>query len=169
MEVNAYIRQEMARVRAMVDRTMDGVTDDLFNWAPPGTANTISATFCHLMNVEDNIIQTVLQDKTSIWDRDGWSGKTGIQKPPRIGEDWSAYQHMTIAIDPLQAYKRAVWAGSDVYLDQLKPEELDRMVAFAKGERSVADLIILSASQSLNHAGEIAVLKGIQGVQGFPH
>ena len=92
----------MARVRAMVDRTMDGVTDDLFNWAPPGTANTISATFCHLMNVEDNIIQTVLQGKTSIWDRDGWSGKTGIQKPPHIGEDWSAYQQMTIAIDPHQ-------------------------------------------------------------------
>jgi hypothetical protein len=43
------------------------------------------------------------------------------------------------------------------------------MVTFAKGERSVADLIILSASQFLNHAGEIAVLKGIQGVQGFPH
>jgi hypothetical protein len=169
MQVNEYIRQEMARVRMMVDRTMEGVTKELFNWAPPGSANTISATFAHLMNVEDNIIQKIIQDKASVWERDGWSAKTGIQKPPNIGEDWSEFKHRTIAIQPLHDYKTAVWAATDAYLELLKPEELDRMVTFSRGERSTADLIILSASQSLNHAGEIAVLKGIQGVQGFPH
>ena len=87
MQVNEYIRQEMARVRMMVDRTMEGVTKELFNWAPPGSANTISATFAHLMNVEDNIIQKIIQDKASVWERDGWSAKTSIQKP-RKGHVW---------------------------------------------------------------------------------
>jgi hypothetical protein len=169
MHVNEYIQQEMARVRIMIDRTMEGMTNELFNWAPPGTANTISATFIHLINVEDTIIQKILQDMPSIWERDVWSEKTGIQKLPNIGEDWSDFKHRQISIDPLMEYKTSVWAATDVYLDNLKPEELDRMVTFSRGERSTADLIILSASQSLNHAGEIAVLKGIQGVKGFPH
>jgi len=50
----------------------------------------------------------------------------------------------------------------------LTPEELDRTVDFAGGPRTVADMLLLSAPQSLSHTGEIAALKGIQGVKGLP-
>ena len=60
MNVIEYIQREMAGVRRMVDMTMKDVTTELFNWAPPGTANTISATFTHFMNVEDNFIQKII-------------------------------------------------------------------------------------------------------------
>jgi hypothetical protein len=42
------------------------------------------------------------------------------------------------------------------------------MVKFAGGERSVGAVLLLSASQSLSHNGEIAALKGIQGAKGLP-
>jgi len=56
-----------------------------------------------------------------------------------------------------------VWAATDTYLAGLTLAEMDRMVKFAGGERSVADMLILSASHTLGHAGEISALKGLQG------
>ena len=168
MNVIEYIQREMASVRRSVDRTMKDVTDELFNWAPPGSANTISATFTHLMSVEDNFIQKILQGKPSVWESGSWTEKTGVQKPPSIGEDWSGFKHRQIAIQPLLDYEAAVWAATDAYLTKLTEEELDRKVKFAGGERTVADMLLLSSSQSHSHMGEIAVLKGIQGVKGMP-
>ena len=87
MNVIEYIRGEMASVRRTVDRIMKDMTAEVFNWAPLGTANTISATFIHLINVEDNFIQKVIQGKQSVWESSAWSEKTGVQKTPSIGED----------------------------------------------------------------------------------
>jgi hypothetical protein len=67
MNIIEYIQREMAEVRRAVDRTMKDMTPELFNWAPPGTANTISATFIHLMNVEDDFIQKIIQNKPFVY------------------------------------------------------------------------------------------------------
>jgi hypothetical protein len=168
MNVFEYIQRQMAGVRRSVDRTMNDVTNEQFNWASPGTANTISATFIHFMHDEDHFIQKIIQGKPSVWESGGWSEKTGVEKPPSIGEDWSGFKHRQISIQPLLEYKTAVWAATDAYLAKLTEEELDRTVKFAGGERTVADILLLSASQSLSHIGEIAALKGIQGVKGLP-
>ena len=167
MDIPEYLRREMAGVRHSVDMVMKNMTPELFNGTAPGTANTISATFIHFMSVEDNFIQKIIQGKPSVWETGGWSQKTGIQKPPGIGEDWSDYKHKQIAIQPLLDYAAAVWAATDAYLATLTPEELDREVKFANGERTVADMLLLSASQSLSHTGEIAALKGVQGAKGL--
>ena len=168
MNVIEYIRGEMTSVRRTVDRIMKDMTAEVFNWAPPGTANTISATFIHLMNVEDNFIQKIIQGKPSVWESSAWSEKTGVQKTPSIGEDWSEFKHRKISIQPLLDYKDAVWAATDAYLATLTAEELDRKVKFAGGDRTVGEMLRLSVSQSHSHAGEIAALKGLQGIQGLP-
>jgi hypothetical protein len=154
-------------VRRMSDMVMKDMTPELFNWPAPGTANTISATFIHFTNVEDNFIHKNLQDKTSIWESENWSEKTGVEKPPSIGEDWSQFKHRQVAIQPLLDYQAAVWVAIDAYLSTLKAEDLDRKVKFAGGERTVADMLILLTSQSHSHIGEMAALKGVQGAKGL--
>ena len=168
MDVLEYIQRQMAGMRRSVNNVMKDMTPELFNGATPGTANAISATFVHFMNAEDNFIHKVIQGKPSVWESDSWSEKTGISKPPSIGEDWSSYKHRQIAIQPLLNYQAAVWAATDAYLAALKPEELERKVKFAGGERTVADMLLLSVSQALGHAGEIAALKGVKGAKGLP-
>jgi hypothetical protein len=121
------------------------------------------------MDVEHNFIQKIIQGRPSIWESGAWSEKTGVQKTPSIGEDWSEFKHKQITIQPLLGYEAAVWAATDVYLATLTVEELDRKVKFARGERTVAEMLCLSVSQSHSHAGEIATLKGIQGVKGLPN
>lgn len=168
MNVLEYIELEMAGVRRSVDRVMNDMTPELFNWAPPGTANTISSIFVHFIKAEDDFIQKFIQGKPSIWETSSWSQKTGIQTLPGLGEGWSEFKHRQIDIQTLQDYKVAVWAATDAYLASLTPEALDRMVKFAGGERSVGAMLYLSASHSLSHNGEIAALKGIQGAKGLP-
>jgi uncharacterized damage-inducible protein DinB len=68
----------------------------------------------------------------------------------------------------LLEYQSAVRAATDAYLSTLTPEELERNVEFAGGERTVADMLLLACSHSLGHNGEIAALKGIQGAKGLP-
>jgi len=168
MEVLEYIQHQIRDCRHTIDGIMKNMTDELFNWPSPGTANTISATFVHFIHSEDHFIQTIIQGKPTLWESDHWSEKTGVAKPPHIGEDWSNFKHMHITLPPLLEYQHAVWAATNAYLTTLTPQELDRKVKFAGGERSVADMLILSISQSLAHAGEIAALKGIQGAKGLP-
>lgn len=167
MNIFEYIQYSFAGLRRTVDSTMKDMTAELFNWAPPGTANTISATFVHFIHTEDHFIQGIIQGKQTVWESGGWSNKTGILKPPGIGEDWSGFKQKRVDIQPLQNYKAAVWAATDVYLAKLTQEELDRMVKFAGGERTVAEMLILAISQAHGHMGEIAALKGIQGVKGL--
>jgi hypothetical protein len=167
MNIFEYIQRSFAGLRRTVDSTMKDMTAELFNWAPPGTANTISATFVHFMHTEDRFIHSIIQDKATIWESGEWSSKTGIQKPPEIGEDWSGFKKMKVNLQLLQEYKAAVWAATDTYLAGLTQEELDRMVKFANGERTVAEMLMLAVSQAHGHMGEIAALKGIQGVKGL--
>ena len=168
MDVLEYIQRQMTGMRRSVNNVMKDMTPELFNGATPGTANAISATFVHFMYTEDNFIHKVIQGKPGVWESDSWSEKTGIQKVPGIGEDWSSYKHRQIAIQPLLDYQAAVWAATDAYLAALTPLELDRKVQFAGGDRTVADMLLLSVSQALSHAGEIAALKGVLGAKGLP-
>lgn len=167
MDIIEYIRRGQAGMRRMVDMTMQDMTPELFNWAAPGTANTISATFLHFINVEDNFIHRLIQGKPSVWESQNWSEKTGIEKPPSIGEDWSSFKHRQVALQPLLDYKNAVWAATDAFLATLTHEDLDCKVKFAGGERTVAEMLMLAISQAHGHAGEIAALKGVQGAKGL--
>jgi hypothetical protein len=167
MDIIEYLKRQMAGMRRMVDMTMKDVTPELFNWAPPGTANTISATFIHFTSAEDNFVQGIIQGKPRLWDTGGWSEKTGVKKTPGIGENWDEFKHTALVPAPFLEYQKEVWAASDAYLAKLTGEELDRKVKFAGGERTVAEMLLLAASQSLSHAGEIAALKGVQGAKGL--
>ena len=58
---------------------------------------------------------------------------------------------------------------TDAYLANLCAGDLDRKVRFFDGsERPLADVLVILIVHTASHAGEIAALKGVQGVQGLP-
>lgn len=168
MNVIEYIQGEMASLRRSVERVMKEMDPVVFNWGPPGTANTISATFIHFINSEDHFIQTVLQGEPTVWEIGGWAQKTGIPKPPGIGEDWSDFKRRQVQIAPIFDYAAEVWSATDKYLSSLPVDDLNRMVNFHGSDRSVAYVLRLCVSQAQGHLGEIAALKGVQGKRGLP-
>lgn len=163
METLEFIQHMIAASHRQMDGAMKDMTGGQFNWVPTGTANPISATYVHTLNAEDFFVQAVLQGKPRLWDENGWMEKTGILKTPGYGGGWEEFKQMHIEITPLLDYQQSVWDATDAYLEKLTFAELDRKVKFAGGERSIADMLLLSASHTLGHAGEISALKGVQG------
>ena len=163
------IRDLITAACQQTDDCLLDTTLEQFNWAPPGTASPISAIFIHLLTSEDFFVQAILQEKPRLWEAGGWGEKTGVKHTPGYGENWDEFKKMTLAQEPVLAYQRVVRAATGSYLEKLAPEDLLRKVKFAGGERSVASILILLACHSVCHAGEIALLKGIQGGKGLPY
>ena len=169
MDTKEFVQELMVSVRHHTDDSINGTTVKQFNWLPPGTANTISAIFIHLVYSEDFFIQSILQEKPLIWEEGGWREKISLKNPPSYGTDWDEFKHITLALDPVLDYQQKVRAATNTYLDKLQSEELGCVVQFAGGERKVSDMIILLANHTTSHAGEIAAIKGVQGVKGLPY
>jgi hypothetical protein len=162
MDTIEFIRQLIAGVRRQTDESMKDMTVEQFNWTPPGTANPISAIFVHFLNSEDAFVQTQMQGKPKIWEEGGWAEKTGVKVPPGYSGGWEEVKHMTLVLEPLLAYEQSVRAATDAYLNSLTPDELDRVVKTARGDRSVATIFTLVVNHALIHSGEIGALKGVQ-------
>ncbi len=168
MDVRDYIRLQIEVAHRSCDGIISDLTDDLLNWVPPGQANTVSATLAHILGGEDRFIHVLLQDKPRIWDAQGWSEKIGVAGPPRPGSGWEDFKGLRLSMDAFRAYGEAVRAGTRAYLENLESEDLERKVNFAGSDRSVAEVLAMLVNHMIEHSGEIAALKGIQGAKGLP-
>jgi uncharacterized damage-inducible protein DinB len=167
MESKEFIHHQMAGVRKQVEGVLNGMTDEQFNWTPPGTGNSISSTYIHMLASEDRSIQVTLQGKQRIWDVEGWAEKIGLQETPGVANAWEPAKGKSLTLSCLSGYEQAVRAATEVYLAQLTSQELDRKITVNGRERLVADVISGTALHIMLHAGEIAALKGMQGIKGL--
>ena len=69
----------------------------------------------------------------------------------------------------LQAYSQAVAGAIQSWLASLVPDDLERTVNTPIGELTLARLLEVFVTWHITaHCGEIAALKGCQGVKGYP-
>lgn len=168
MDAPSYVRKQIQTMRRFYQGALTGLTDEQFNWIPPGTANSIKASLIHLLAGEDMNIQRVLQGKPLLWDDEGWNRKIGVETRPGRDQGWDAIRETTIPLAPVLEYAQVVHAATDAYLADLTPEELERNVEFFVADARVADVLSILAVHVAGHSGEIAALRGIQGVKGLP-
>jgi hypothetical protein len=168
MDVKDYIQLQFAGARRTVDAVMGGTTDEQFNWAPPGMANSMRTTFVHMLGTEDGLLHGMLLGQPTVWDAQGWSEKVGLAALPIGGHGWDEVKNATLALAPVLDYQQAVRAATDAYLATVTAEELDRKITFMGSERSVAEVLAMLGNHTASHAGDMAAIKGIQGVKGLP-
>jgi len=65
-------------------------------------------------------------------------------------------------------YGGAVQGAIEAYLAGMSDAELQREVELRGRPGQIADALILAASHTGLHAGEIATLRGAQGAKGWP-
>lgn len=173
----AFIRDAVKQAKWWFDGTVADVTPEQAHWQPPGNAAPIAAVWAHLALSTDGIVHGVLQGKPPLFATE-WSGRTGLSEPmPQPGTaDWQDYlpwaRRVRVDLPALRQYFDTVFAATDAYLASLTDADL----------RSPLDLSALGVGQVdrawglsillLNHVGtetgEIAVLKGLQGLKGYP-
>jgi hypothetical protein len=68
-----------------------------------------------------------------------------------------------------QEFAKAVYANTDAYLATLSDADLERKIQGPAGETTLGwFLTTILATHFPGHAGEIAALKGVQGMKGLP-
>ncbi len=172
MDTIALLRGQLESAHFLTERCLEGLTLAQLQWRPPGTAHPIGATYAHMVLSEDWFVQTHLQSRLPLYDGI-WAGKTGFSAPQPEGGAWEEWA-CTVEVDlpALRAYAGAVYAASDAYLAGLEPEELDREVPFPPGSSMTRSFGLALSSVLIghhgNHCGEIAAVKGLQGLRGYP-
>ena len=168
MRVSDYVRAQVAGALRLGDSAMKDVTEEQFNWLPPGTANPVRATFLHMISTEDNFVQALIQGKPRTWDLGGWCDRIGVYTLPERGRGWEEAQARHVPLAAALEYQRAVRAATNAYLAGLTDEELDRMVDSFSGPGPTAEILALLVIHTANHAGDIASVRGMQGAKGLP-
>jgi len=156
----------------VLEGTMEGVTSQVAQWAPPGLAHPIGATYLHIVMAEDSLVNGLVRGIGTLLEG-SWAGRAGASEPRPM--DSSAYDGWTrrVQMDVVaaRAYGAAVYATTEAYVRAADPAELDRLVAegFPGGPMPVAAFVAnIVATQVCHHTGEISALKGEQGLKGYP-
>jgi len=170
-EVIAMVRSNLSDAHWLLEQVVDGLADEHLHWVPPGTANTIAATYAHVVGSEDVFVQEVLLERRPLGEEE-WAGRTGISLAiPRRGADWFQWsRRVRVDVAAARAYAAAVYAATDGYVTGLDPGALARPPrARVPGGQTLSWLVNnLLVEHAALHGGEIAALRGLQGLQGLP-
>ena len=165
---------QLKAVHDSLEKTMDGVTDEVAHFQPAGTANPIAGTYAHLVFSEDMFVHGFLKKDKPLLETT-FKDKTGASEVHPM--DWTvAYpiwlRSVKLDVKKFREYAKAVFADSESYVATLTEEDLNKdvdMSAFGMPPRKVYDFIAnLISGHAYPIMGEISVLKGLQGLKGYP-
>lgn len=170
------LKNQMKSAHELFESTFAGVTAENLQIQPGGTALPLSATYAHLVLSEDVIVHGMLQGKPSLAET-SWKDKTGIDKPmpSMMDPEWSKQntewaKTVQLDLDQVKEYVKAVYSATDEYLNSLQDTDLEKESDMgAMGKKVIVEVIsdyLIGHTNSL--AGEISVLKGLQGLKGYP-
>jgi len=170
----ALIRGGFQGAHGVLEATMNDVTPEQAQWAPPGVANPLGATYAHVVMGEDGLLNSMVTGATPLL-ASSWAGKLGLSEmPPAAGlggtDAWA--RSVEIDLSAMREYAKAVYAQTDECLASLGEEGLERPLDLSKfglGQQTVGVFVSGLLLQHVNHhCGEISCLKGIQGAKGYP-
>ena len=146
------------------------LTPEQAAWTPPGIANPIGAQFAHAVCAEDAIIHVLLLGGAPLYASE-WAGKSGVSDP-QWGATFEWARTVVVDLPALRDYAAAVAVATEAYISSLSDADLDRTLDLTNlglGRQSVGwALNALLIAHLHNMAGEISVLKGLQGAKGYP-
>ena len=173
MKVQDVARQQLGFWHGTCGAIMGDCGDSLNKQLPNATITSIGSIYAHMVFAEDGIVNGMLQGKTPIFHSDGWQAKTGVSwpgdpgSPPSINGGWAKSTKMDYP--KFQEYADAVFANTDSYLANLSDADLEKKIQTPIGEQTIGWAVTtLLGTHAPQHIGEIAALKGVQGLKGLP-
>ena len=181
MESKELIKAGFDNIKRTIDRTLDGMTQEELAWHPRPDANSIGLILFHSIRSEDHAIKR-LQNKPQLWELEKLYQKFN-KRIDDGGAHYTAEQVATFVVPDLKellAYAEAVRKETVIYLNGLKPEDLDEKVILpprpapmvsAAGQpprqwppfNPVVGLMLAHEVTHLaEHAGEISYIRGLK-------
>jgi hypothetical protein len=172
-KLNLIFLSQLNLTHKYLEQMMGEVTEEVVQFQPPGTANPIAGTYAHLVFTEDYVINKMLQNKAPLFET-SWKDMTGaseLQPADWVNEYPKWLRRVKLQLAEFRKYTLAVFENSEIYIKSLSDDDFSRMVKAEWGgnDRSVAEILGMTVIAHANNImGEISVLKGIQGLKGYP-
>lgn len=159
---------QMSEGQRMLELVMSDVSSDMLRWTPSDDVHPIGSIYAHAVGLEDLYIQQFIQNKSLLWEIGQWGAKLVHEVSPN---EWNLRHLLPLDMAVFDEYQQAVFANSKAYVRSLSAEDLDRAMQFPgrAWSMTVAQLLAVVIAHTTSHAGEIALLKGLQGAKGLPY
>jgi hypothetical protein len=170
MNALAVHREAIGTNIQILEMIMADVTPEQAHWIPQGTAHSVAATYAHAALGTDWQINSLFQAGTPLF-AGNWVDKTGVSEP-RSDQTLEWAKTVQVDLPALRQYAQAVYANTLAFVDSLTEEDLERKIDLSFigfGEQTLSwCLSALVAGHLRDLCGEIATVKGLQGLKGYP-
>lgn len=170
MESAAFWTVTMKRADGVLIPAIEELTSDELRAQPMGDGtNPIGWLAWHLTKVQDDYI-ALIGDSATVWDAGGWGSRfTTAEGALHIAPE-EVRKFDPVDAEALLAYYQAVRERATEVMAGLSPNDFERVCEPATpGGRSMAvsDILAMVTSDTLQHVGQIAYLRGILRDQGW--
>jgi len=183
----ALLREQLRAAWETLEGTAADLTPGVAHWIPPGTALPIGAAYAHVLLTQDGVVNKLILGARPLYAGD-FAGRTGASELPpgaersdpapadpagwsRLFSEWC--RRVRVDLELLHAYGAAVFEAADAGLGALSDEDLERTVdlsSIGAGRQTIAfTMHAVVIGHAYCHTGEIAALKGFQGLKGYPY
>lgn len=163
MDGVTYAKTQLEQALGLMNMCAAGMDDAQYNWNPGGTCNTAAKSHVHAVSAIDFFVVSSLAGGQMSWGET--ASANGLPANPQ--EIWS-YEGV-IPVAAIDEYSKKVQKNALDYVATLKDADLDREAnAGPFGMKSAAFLIQLAGTHAVGHGGDIAAVKGMQGLKGLP-
>ena len=152
------------RIRGVVGRALDGLTDEQLIEQVGPVANSISWLVWHLTRIQDDHVCDVAGIEQA-WIGQGWYERFGLPFPVTdhgYGHTEQQVEQVRVPGALLRAYHDAVYARTVDYVKTIRDADLDRVVDTNWDPPVTLGVRLVSViSDDLQHAGQAAYVKGL--------
>lgn len=158
------LRDAFTRLIEHAEELTDGLTDDIADYRPTPSANSIAWLLWHSARVQD--IQVAhLAGVEELWTRDGWVDRFGLDLPRNdtgYGHGAEEVAKVRAPADLLSGYYHAVHGLTLEYVGTVTADELARVVDTNWDPPVTASARLVSIiDDCAQHLGQAAYLRGI--------
>lgn len=168
MNAIELMREQYALAHQLFESTMADVTAPVAASVPAGTIQHIGSIAAHAIMSED-MMTSMAMGVAPLFRGSDWFGRLGVPETqiPQNSDAWAAGIHLDV--DAFKQYTAEVFARTMNWLGTVDEASLNREVDGPFGKTTVLRLTGgVSLYHLAEHTGEIAAIKGVQGLKGLP-
>ena len=164
MDINDILIDAFERIKGVVHRSAEGLSDKQLTERPNSTGNSIAWLLWHLTRVQDDHVSE-LAGKEQVWTAGGWYEKLGLPfdaSATGYGHTSKEVAKVTASAELLVGYYDAVHEKTVEFIKNLKPHDYEKIVDTNWDPPvTLAVRLVSVLSDDLQHSGQAAYVRGL--------
>ena len=168
MEAKELLREQFKTMHQFLDMTIADCTPEVIEKKDDAwTINKIGSLYAHIVLAEDMMVGGMGKGGETVLKSNDWEKKLGVDAASSRQDE--ALASMTIDLDVFREFAKAVGAATEEFLASATAEQLEKEIDGPVGKQPyITFLANIGLTHVAGHWGEIAALKGVQGLKGLP-